>query len=170
VAIAAAIGWWLFSTPDAASSAANTGSKARHLVRIAVIIMVASSIGAAIGVAFVGSPQPVPGALSAASLSAMIGFGFIAFVGWIVLYFASLVYIQWLAARLPDAQKRRTIGDFARMLMWLGPLVAVVGACIFIGPYVATILILILLFRLRNALQDVRDEQFAKGYEVPAQV
>ena len=75
---------------------------------------------------------------------------------FIVQFFASLLYIMWLAPRIPSPAIRKR----ARMYLWLLPVVFI-GGCVllFLGPIVATVLYFLLLNSVRLALRTIREEQ-----------
>jgi hypothetical protein len=55
----------------------------------------------------------------------------------VIWFFSSMLYLQWLAPRLPDERVRRR----SRLFMWLIPVLVTVGAlCFYIGPLVALVL------------------------------
>jgi hypothetical protein len=70
-------------------------------------------------------------------------------------FFASMIYLRWLAPRLPDDR----VFKRAKMLMWLGPLLMTVGAFILIGPLVALVLYYNLLNWVRLDLKRILGEQ-----------
>ena len=149
VAIVLIVGWWLFSTPDPSITSANTGDTARKFVRITVLISGVAGILNSTGETYqvtVASPL----VFLAAALAIIV------LVAWIVSFFASMVYIRWLAKRIPNERVDRA----AKRLMWLGPLLMTVGMfCLMIGPLVAFILYIILILRLQQNILAVQAEQ-----------
>jgi lysylphosphatidylglycerol synthetase-like protein (DUF2156 family) len=74
-------------------------------------------------------------------------------MAWIAAFFFQMVYIRWLAARVPD----NWVANRAKLLMWLAPVLYVVGSlCLALGPLVALILYWNMLDRLRKDLKTVR--------------
>jgi hypothetical protein len=149
VAIVLISGWWLFSTPDPSIVSANTGDTARKFVRIAVIISGATGMLSSLGDVY---PVTTTSSLAIISSAAEI----VSTAAWVVSFFASMIYIRWLAKRIPDEH----VDGAAKRLMWLGPLLIVVGAfCLMLGPLVAFILYIMLIFRLQQSILAVQAEQ-----------
>jgi hypothetical protein len=142
-------GWWLFSAPDPAYIGADQGTTARIVVRVTVVIMALfTALDASVETAQMGKP---PGNLEA--VAAVVGA--VLFIALAVKFFASMLYVRWLAPRLPDARVDRR----AKLLMWLGPLLVTVGAVVFIGPLVALVLYWFLLNWIRVDIRRIRDGQ-----------
>lgn len=149
VAIVLIFGWWLFSTPDPSIVSANTGNTARKFVRIAVIISGVTGL-----LSSLEDVCPVTTASSLAIISSAAEI--VSIAAWVVSFFASMIYIRWLAKRIPNEHVDRA----AKRLMWLGPLLMVVGAfCLMLGPLVAFILYIMLIFRLQQDILAVQAEQ-----------
>jgi len=149
VSIVLIFGWWLFSTPDPSIVSANTGDTARKFVRIAVIISGVTGLLSSLEDVY---PVTTASSLAVFSSAAEI----VSIVAWIVSFFASMIYIRWLAKRIPSAHVDRD----AKRLMWLGPLLMIVGAfCLMLGPLVAFVLYIILIYRLRQEILAVQAEQ-----------
>jgi hypothetical protein len=145
LSILSVVGWWLFSTPDEAIMGHDTGDKPRKILRICVIIaaimIVVDAVAQRLLYQYVGFYALV-------ELGSLLGW-----LAWIVQFFVSLLYIQWLATRIPDAGIVRT----ATLYLWLLPLIYIVGFCVFlIGPLVATIMYLLLLYNLRVRLREIQ--------------
>lgn len=146
------IGWWLFSTPDEAIIGRDVRDTPRRVLRIAVVLSAAVMIVDALGELHMYQY------LNFAALG-LIG-GFIGLIAWLAQVFASLLYVQWLAKRLPD----RRIAHRARIYLWLLPLVYVIGFCVFLlGPLVAMVLYFILLNDVRVRLGAVRRHMAPEG-------
>lgn len=149
-------GWLMVSIEDPGIAGTNRGSRARQVVRICAVL---SGVGTVIGnlLLFVG-PTPmfatgtaggaIPGAtaLSLTSLLIMSGSQMAAGLAGIVLFFGSIIYARWLAARVPDPNLVRQSG----LYLWLLPVLYVFGSCVIVGPLIAAILYLIYLFTLRR--------------------
>jgi hypothetical protein len=139
-------GWWLFSQADPAYLARNDGGTARRLVRATTAAAAALTL-LQTTLAWIA----IPGGLSIAAVVSLLGV-----VLWTVQYFASMVYIAWLAPRLPDQSAQA----WAKMLLWLGPLLFTVGCLVlFIGPVVAVVLYIMLMDMLRRDLKRIRAQQ-----------
>jgi hypothetical protein len=69
-----------------------------------------------------------------------------------VQFFASVLYIKWLAPRIPD----KALADKAKTYLWLLPLIYVLGAiCVGLGPIAASIIYLLMLNTVRMRLQSI---------------
>lgn len=143
------LGWWFFSTPDPSITSANRGDTVRKVVRITVIISGVANVANSGGTG--QNLSPAPGmALLAGALALLV------MAAWVTSFFASMVYIRWLAKRIPSERVDRD----AKRLMWLGPLLMIVGAfCLMLGPVVAFVLYIILIYRLRQEILVVQAEQ-----------
>lgn len=141
-------GWWLLSAPDPAFLGVGEGTLARRIVRITVIAAALLT--------------PISGALDAQFVSASIQswfvFGSIVMVVELVVaavkFFASMLYIRWLAPRLPNTY----VDERAKTFMWLIPVLWTVGtlAC-GLGPLVALVLYWIMLNWVRLDIKRIRD-------------
>jgi len=147
--LAIAYGWWRMSTPDPALTGTHDGGLARKLVRVCVALNVAFvvantllSVAASNGAALAATPVLVAVAVLATIVS-------------VVAFFAQMVYIRWLAPRLPNAHVRQR----AKTLMWLGPLLYTVGALLLVGPLIALVLYWNMLDKVRADLREIRDEK-----------
>lgn len=148
-------GWWLFSEPDPHYTGKDAGDGSRKFVRVTVIIQAAvTAIAFVVGLGQIGS-----GSLTATSLSVwdilafvMMLIGLASQVAWFI---ASMLYLKWLGARLPDARVVKRAG----LLVWLGPVLSTVGALILVGPLIALVLYYNLLDWVRKDLRAIRAEQ-----------
>lgn len=141
-------GLWLFSEPDPGFAGANDGGQARRLVRVTAVIQAVVSVLALIPAAMpsVSANVTIVGGLI------MLLLGLMNFAAWVTCFFAQMMYIRWLAPRIPD----RWVFDRAKLLMWLGPLLYTVGALIVIGPLIALVLYWNMLDRIRKELKRIR--------------
>ena len=148
------VGWWLFSAPDPRLAGVHTGSQARVWVRIAIAIQAVLSLGSA-GVMFLIVSAPNSN-VSLALAGLMMAVGLINFVATGVWYFASMIYLRWLAPRLPNAK----VFKRAKTMMWLGPLLVIVGGlCIMIGPLIALVLYWNMIYWVWKDLKAIQDRQ-----------
>ncbi|UCD75867.1 MAG: hypothetical protein JSV91_02900 [Phycisphaerales bacterium] len=149
LSVALVIGWWWFSVPDPSITGINKGDLARKFVRATVIITaVAGLMNSAGDLATVRPGSPL--ALLA------IAFAVIAMLAWAISFFASMIYIRWIGRRIPSQR----VVDNAGRLMWLGPLLVTVGAlCMGLGPLVAFILYIILIYYVRQEIGEVKNKQ-----------
>ncbi len=142
------LGWWKVTTPDPARAGTDLDAKPRKVVRAAVVLQLGIELlSLLILVITIGAPG-----VSAALDNAAIAIGLASLLSWLVQFFAAMLYIRWLAARIPDHK----LADDAKRFMWLGPLLYVV-ACVLLGlgPVVALILYLLMLFKLRAHLTAI---------------
>ena len=151
------IGWWFFATPDPVQHA-HVRDGARRNTRVGTVLL-----GGAVPFAFTAGI--VSGALGFALgplilVPLIIGSLLALVVGAVLQYFASLVYLKRLGGRMQQAK----IESFAFSMMWIGPLLVTIGACIFmIGPVVAWFLYWRLIERVRKGLREVRAMQAQAG-------
>lgn len=156
-------GWFLFSAPDPAFAGRLDGSRARVVVRVAVV----ANAGVTLVTTVVQFALPVtgvaPGAAAPAITTATVVLfllSFVGFVAWAVSFFAAMLYLRWLCPRIPNWRAYRR----AKVMMWLGPLLFTVGSlCIGLGPLVAVILYWNMLEWVRRDLKRIREEQAAMG-------
>jgi hypothetical protein len=145
------LGWWLFTEPDPALPASARGDGPRRVIRGVVILAAASAVlNMAISGNLTNAGFALAGGLTGGTLL-MIGFSGLAELAKLARFFASMLYLQWLAPRLPDEVAQRR----ARLYMWLLPVIAVVGACVLVGPLIASVLSWLLLFRVRRGIGAV---------------
>jgi hypothetical protein len=141
-------GWWLFSAPDPAVIGGDTGGRPRQIIRITVIVVAICTLMSLS--AFATREQSIQAEVLNGAAALIMS------VAGIAQFFASMMYIKWLAPRLPD----KALAARASKYMWMLPLIYVVGACAaFIGPLVATIMYLVMLNRIRLQLRELRERQ-----------
>lgn len=157
--IASAAGWWLFSEPDIKLEH-HGGQGARRFIRISVLatisIAVINFVGTFVSDEFAaGGQQMFAGGTSVWAVLAIVMW-VVGMAAWAVQFFASMLYLRWLAPRFPDWKLFKD----AKRFMWLGPLLYTVGmvAC-GIGPLVALILYCAMLFTVRRQLNVTMDLQ-----------
>ncbi|MHC5005373.1 MAG: hypothetical protein ACYTJ0_19905 [Planctomycetota bacterium] len=144
-------GWWLFSIPDPAVITEDTGANARKVLRVCVVVSAAGVIATNV---MKQTSTTVPGASNVADVLSGVA-AVPAVLASLVLFFASLLYVRWLARRIPD----RKVDEDARRYLWLLPLLYIVLACVVVGPFIATIMYLLLLNRVRIAIGTIRERQ-----------
>jgi hypothetical protein len=143
-----ALGWWLFSAPDPAFTGQLDGSTARKVVRVTTIITA--------GIAVVLLPIQFLAMNTAGGVFAglAIVLGLISLVSWVTGFFAAMLYLRWLAPRLPDWR----VYQRSKTLMWLGPVLYTVGSlCIGLGPLIALVLYWNMLNWVRIDLKEIRE-------------
>jgi hypothetical protein len=145
LSIVSVVGWWLFSTPDQAIIGHDTGDMPRKILRVTVIVSAVFITIDALGEWWLYQDMPYD---VLAAISAMVGG-----IAWLVQFFASLLYIRWLAHRLPNPR----IVSLSTTYLWLLPLIYILGFCVlFIGPLVATILYLLVLNDVRRDIRAIQ--------------
>ena len=139
------VGWWFFSTPDPAVLGHDTGDWPRRIIRITVVV---SAVMAVLGTAL-----EMTTADDLAAITVLLDTA-----AQIVRFFAAMIYLRWMAPRLPS----REVEQRARRFMWLGPLLVVFGLCII--PYIVAI---VMYFTLLNAarieIRRILDEHHGDG-------
>jgi len=147
IAALSLVGWWLFSAPDPAVVHGQTGQSARVTIRITVAVVAVASI---LNFAFIVASQRNPAMIILTSVA-----GILSGIASLVQFFASMLYVRWLAPRLPDL----ALINRATLYMWLLPVIYVVGMCLLIGPLVAQIMYLLMLNGIRIRLRIIRERQ-----------
>lgn len=136
-AVMTLIGWWFFSAPDPRLSGVHAGSTARLWVRIAITAQAVLTLISMVLTVWIAATMNNTNTIPLALATAMMLIGLINFVATGVWFFASMLYLRWMAPRIPNAKVYKR----AKTLMWLGPLLVTVGAlCLMIGPLVALVL------------------------------
>lgn len=142
------VGWWKITTPDPSLHHADTRPNHRAAARIWTTIFIAYWIASSIfmyAIMFMNAGSP----MSFQYTLLISAPGFVAFLLLIPLYIYVMLYLQWLAFRVPD----RSSYKLAKTLVWLAPILATVGYCIAgLGPIAAFILSLILLLKLHKGI------------------
>ena len=156
------LGWWMLSTPLPSLKDAPQANRARVWVRwllVASAVLMGARAGLMLVVAMggggvAGATAPGWGGVGPDPLSlAMLG---LVAVVWIAGYVSQMLYLAWLARRIPDTSIRKR----ALLLAWLGPVVFLVGApLLLLGPLVAVVMYWNLLDRFRQAFKRIRRER-----------
>ena len=144
-------GYWMFTTPDPASSQTDDDRSARQVARTCVIIGAATTAVSLLATTASLFGRPAGSTNSAQAFDTAMGFlsfctNFAAFIAWIVQLVAILRYTRLMARRIPDAViERRT-----KTYLWRLPLLCTVGLLLCgLGPLIAVTLYCLLLNRLR---------------------
>lgn len=146
-------GWWLFSDADPRSDSGDRGEKPRRIVRATLaiefaLLVLSQSSGIASQTALAGAGVPVL-SLQVATIVFTIGY----YIALAVRYFASMLYVRWLAPRIPNPKAH----THAKRMLWLGPVLCTVGAlACYIGPLVALVMYYNLLDWVRIDLKRIR--------------
>lgn len=156
-------GWFLFSAPDPAFVGRLDGSRARVVVRVAVVanagITLLTTVAQFAFPVTAAAPGAAAPAVTAATVILML-LSFVGFVAWAVSFFAAMQYLRWLCPRIPNWRAFQR----SKTMMWLGPLLFTVGAlCIGLGPLVAVVLYWNMLDWVRRDLKRIRAEQAEAG-------
>lgn len=133
--IAILVGWWRLTTPDPGMPPeANAGLGARQIIRIAVCVQLAASIFGLVPQFSTGQTL-APGMTAIVVLSMVLGL--LSLVAWVAQFFAAMLYVRWLARRVPDQK----LHNRAKRFMWLGPLLQTVGLLLIgLGPLIALVM------------------------------
>jgi hypothetical protein len=153
------IGWWMLSQPDPAVRISDRGDRPRRVLRVVLLINIAASLLlAALAMFFPTIPMGVGGVgagggravvAPAIGLGANFGAGIISFVAWAIQFFASMMYIKWLARRIPSVD----MYSRGKVYMWVLPLVYILVCGV--GQLIAFIMYFILMDQLRSELKRV---------------
>lgn len=153
LSILSVAGWWLLSTPDPALAEWGAGSRARVVLRSALLV--------ALGVTLYNAAHHVltQGSAGVGVITSGV-LEWLELIATAVRFFASILYLRWLAPRLPDD----SVDNRARVYMWVLPLLWTVGALLCgLGPILALIMYYMLISDVRSDLLDVRVEQQREG-------
>jgi hypothetical protein len=127
------------------------------IIRITVIAMAALSV---LDVVAKTTPtQGVRGDLLSAGAGMLLG------IAGLVQFFASVLYVRWLAPRIPDMH----LWGKAKKYLWQLPLIYVLGViCFGLGPLIAGIMYLLMLNKVRLHLASIMQrQQELPGVNVP---
>jgi len=175
LSMASAYGWWIFGSPDPDGRLHPTGELARKIIRVVVLLSVLASCVSAV-YTLLNPPTPLTmpapgrppsvGSTITPALLTQIGIAIVSLVIAAWMYFVQILYVRWLAPRLPDAY----VFERAKLLLWLVPLLTIVGVlCAGLGPLIALVLHWNLLDRVRKDLKRIRTEM-AVGGSIPGSV
>ncbi len=146
IGLVIAYGWWLFSESDPRLTGEHAGGSARQVVRVCIAINVVAS-----ALSFVLYLLAwITGAALLAGIM-LIGIGLVAGIAGIVAFFAQMLYVKWLAPRLPN----EAVYKRSKTLMWLGPVLYTVGALLIVGPLIALVLYWNMLDKVRKDLKGI---------------
>ena len=148
-------GYWLFPAADPSILRGDRGSTARQVVRVSVIISaVCSVVMTMVGIGSLAASVTLTPLFDAAE-------GIVGLAGGlmiIVKFFATMVYIRWLARRFPT-RVGLALDQRAVLYMWLLPLLIFPGCFVlFIPVLISYVLYCLFLNRVRDELNAVRVE------------
>jgi len=149
--VAGLVGWWLLSAPEPRLTGAHLGQGARFWVRVSIVAQVAvTALGFALSFA-----APATGPQGGAALGVAAGglvLGLTNLVVYALWFFASMLYLRWLAPRIPS----RRVHDWSKTFIWLGPVLMIVGApCFMLGPLAAYVCYWVMLYRVWSELRGI---------------
>lgn len=160
-------GYYYFSAPDPGQFAANKGENPRKVIRVAIAVTIAASLGQfAVSVVSAITPAATPNSPQFDVSTGLDGLTLLAYalggIAGIVQFFAAMMYTKWLAPRIPSPK----VFKRAKLLMWLGPVLYVFGCGI--GHLVALVLYYNMFSWIRKALITIRDE--GEYFDDPSQI
>ena len=138
------LGYLKLTNPDPQFAGSSQPDLARRMVRTTACAQIGfSGVLAAMG-AFATPTGPIVLVMGAVNVLMLVVFA--------VQFIAMMNYTIWLARRIPDAWVARRAG----MYRWLLPLIAILGAVVFmLGPLVALVMYWNLLDRMRKHLKSI---------------
>ena len=137
------LGWWRITTPDPGRVSGGLDVRPRRIIRFTLCVQLAASALFLALEPFVNSNNLT----TANPLDAVyMGVGLVSLIAWGVQFFAAMLYIRWLARRVPDYKLEAD----AKRFMWLGPVLYIPGSCILVGPLIALVMYLVMLNTLRR--------------------
>lgn len=145
-------GWWQITTPDPGRVTSGRDVRPRRIIRWSLAIQAVTAVADLLFKSLIGATPN----LRTPDGQAMLAITLIASGAWIVQFFAAMLYVRWLARRVPDSKLEAD----AKRFMWLGPVLFVVlYLCLGIGPLIAMVLYWRMLNTLRkhvtNMLQQI---------------
>jgi predicted RNA-binding Zn-ribbon protein involved in translation (DUF1610 family) len=149
IALITIYGWWLFTETDPDYSGNYTGSEARKLVRIMILIGAGFTL-----IQTVLNFIPVSN-----TISIVIGvLALIALVVSVIQFFAQMFYIKWMAPLI----RNKKVYNRSKLLMWLGPVLMTFGILLIgLGPLIALVLYWNMLDWIRKDLKAIRENHHA---------
>jgi len=163
--IAGFIGWWKFSAPDPSVTGQNRGNGSRLLIRVTVLLQMTISLGGmTLLLTSPGAVLPPPGAQAPPPSPGLLALGFANLFLSAVWFFASMMYLRWLAPRVPNAKVYKR----AQTMLWLGPVLVVPGMCIIVGPLIAVVLYWNMIYWVWKDLRTIATRQSGLDDLAPA--
>jgi hypothetical protein len=145
-------GWFLLTSPDAGMPRETAGERPRRLARFSAVAVGGLLLVFELLTTILHGAMPGP-AWAAGTMRAGELAGLASLVFALMLYVAGLLYLRELALRIPSLRLRSMAGVW----VWLCPLIAVLGACVFFaGPLLAAALYFVLMNRTAAELGAVR--------------
>ncbi|MDZ4828650.1 MAG: hypothetical protein SGJ09_00450 [Phycisphaerae bacterium] len=162
-------GYWFLTSPDPALRDSASDVRSRHWLRGLIIFIAVTTLVGLFAIltpglknsglsTILGNVQLGPSTQWTALLIVGLFLRVVMVVAKLARYFVGLIYLRSLAERIPSVELRRA----TNRQLWLVPLLCTVGLLAFaLGPLVALILVLRLLWRFRSALRGVRARMLA---------
>jgi hypothetical protein len=179
--IAFLVGWWMLTTPDAGQLSTNKGERPRQIVRSTLLVIVATAL-----LSFVIRAIPAPGTQVLGGLLTLLNY-----VAMAVGFYAGMLYVRWLAPRIPNPKAWRRakvlmillavmIGMYILLIIAVlltvagsgrspvvGVLAGVVGIIALVGGLTALIMYYNLFSWMRKDLKNVLAVQATQGAPTP---
>jgi hypothetical protein len=160
LSLAGSVGFVQFTAPDPALIATEQPRNARRLARVGMIMLIAAGVGRFVHHMLFGGANmtglfPGFGLPIARPSIFSLAESLVTAAGFLLFFFGGLRYAAWLFRRVPDLRGVR----MCTLYMWLLPLIAIVGLCVCVGPLVAKVLHMVLLWLLRGHLAQALRQQ-----------
>ena len=159
---AALVGWWMLTAPSPVEAEGDQRRRARRLLRVVLAAFLVIEIAK-----FVGFLSPAMKTLATQGyrftigtvswpIALALGIGTLVYVGMMIAqFYLSMRHMEDLAGR---AEEPILVRDCKRGL-WALPAIYVLGTCMVIGPFVASLGFIWLVGRLRVVIARHRDAQ-----------
>jgi hypothetical protein len=152
------VGIWLFSKPDPGLRLSDPGDRPRKILRAASLIVCVAEISSDIGTVILPKgvravsllDGAIKGSMDVGSIVTSL-LNLIGMISWIVQFFASMLYVKWLARRMPSKKHYKWAG----VCMWILPIIYITQV---LKP-IAFILYFILVDDVRVTLKQIRSAQ-----------
>lgn len=159
IGLASVFGWWLLTSPDPGGASRENSPKVRLAVRVLAVCAAVASLVAFMSTLLWGPANALAlggGGITPGEVIVILAGVVSGFLLPIARFFVELVYIRALARRIPDT----LIAERAKKLMWVYPLIYVLGAlCLGLGPLIALILYYRLINSVRKALREIMPQE-----------
>lgn len=156
---AALLGWWLFSEPDPAQVGEDDGEKTRRWLRVMLVVLIASALAQLVVALLPGAARNLNAAAGNPFSSGMgttvlilLGVQFLSALVKATMMCIAAMYIRVIAKRIPSYG----IESFAKVLVWLFPLLMTVGYLLCVGPLAAWVLGIVIMSQCWNQIGKVR--------------
>lgn len=145
---------WLFTTPHPVWKQTGLDPSSRRSLRVLSIIYILSQIAAAVP-AFL-NPTSALSHMANSAVATIHTASVVTYVASFVTGILLVIFFPLYAKTLATRLKEPGTASFANNLTWLLPVLITIGACVlYLGPIIALILTLILLFQLHNPINAI---------------